>query len=70
MICEYQSAKQEGEIGTVEEKACVSVLDLDAIPLPVWEAWGEETARFIRRLLRDPDIRAELMAAAKGGEKT
>jgi hypothetical protein len=53
----------------VEEKTCVSVLDLDAVPLPVLEAWGEETARFIRRLLRDPDIRAELVPA-KGGEKS
>ena len=45
------------------------VLDLDAIPLHIWEAWAEETARFIREILRDPDIRAEIMPE-KGGEKT
>lgn len=44
------------------------VVDMDAIPLHVWEALGEETAKFIRRILRDPDIRAEIMPE-KGGEK-
>lgn len=45
------------------------VVDMDAIPLHVWEALGEETAKFIRRILRDPDVRAEIMPE-KGGEKS
>ncbi len=54
---------------TEEEKETHShVIDMDAIPLRIWEALGEETAKFIRRMLRDPDVRAEIMPE-KGGEK-
>ena len=44
----------------MKEEPHVHVLNLDAIPLHVWEAWAEETAKFIRRILRDPEIRAEI----------
>lgn len=44
------------------------IIDKEAIPLYVWESLAAETARYIREILRDPDIRAEIMPE-KGGEK-
>ena len=44
----------------MKEDPNIHTIDLDAIPLHIWEALGEETAKFIRRILRDPDIRAEI----------
>lgn len=53
----------------MKEDPNIHTIDLDAIPLHIWEAWAEETARFIREILRDPDIRAEIAPEMDKNEK-
>ena len=54
-------AKKEHNFRVVYPSGEEPVLDIDAIPLYVWEELAEETARYIRELLRDPETRAMIM---------
>lgn len=53
----------------MKEDPNIHTIDKEAIPLHVWESLAAETARYIRELLRDPDIRAGIAPEMDKNEK-